>query len=283
MNLKEVFRDYFNELKDEYGENASSGILDLLFEHLGFPKGYRLLNPEIKIDRNQLEKLEEFKSELYKYKPVQYILGYAWFMDMKFIVNSSVLIPRQETEELVHLICKENKEKLLKVKVLDIGTGSGCIAISLSRKMKNAEVSGNDISEEALHIANVNAEKLKANVHFFYDDILNPEDTKYPAGFDIIVSNPPYVTLSEKKYLAPNVLHYEPGTALFVPDKDPLKFYRKILSFASEKLISKGKVYLEINEKYGQEIKDLFEKNNFEKIRIIQDIHGKNRIATGIK
>ncbi len=281
MNLKELFRNYFNDLKNEYGVNESNSILDLLFEDLGYPKEYRLLNPETELNKKQLEKLEKFKNELLEHKPVQYILGYAWFMDMKLMVNSSVLIPRQETEELVHIVYKENRGKLSKV--LDIGTGSGCIAISLSLKMKNAKISGTDISKEALRIAKMNAENLKADVHFFNDDILDPDDTKYPDRLDIIVSNPPYVTLSEKKHISPNVLNYEPGTALFVSDKNPLKYYRKILTFAQEKLTNKGKVYFEINEKYGQEIKDLFEENNFAEIRIISDIHGKNRIATGVK
>ena len=215
-------------------------------------------------------------TQLTAHKPAQYILGYEEFHGLRFQVDERVLIPRPETEELVDLIVKEAATV---TRLLDIGTGSGCIAISLAKHIPQAVVTAWDVSEEALAIAGENNRELKAGVHFEKMDVLSAE----PVGddqYDMIVSNPPYVTESEKNEMEPNVLDWEPGLALFVPDNDPLRFYRRIASLGRKMLRLHGRLYFEINRAYGEEVIQMLHEQGYEELRLIKDISGNDRIVT---
>jgi release factor glutamine methyltransferase len=232
-----------------------------------------------KIEKVNNEEIISIINRINQSEPIQYILGETEFYGRKFKVNKNVLIPRPETEELVDLIIKENK-KQKKIKVLDIGTGSGCIAITLAKELPEAEVCALDISKDALKTANENALMNNAKVDFSHADIIQNLKFKLQ-NLNIIVSNPPYVRESEKKQMHTNILEHEPFTALFVKDEDPLIFYKSIILFAKQHLVENGKCYFEINEKFGQETIALFAENNFSEIRIIKDLQNKDRIAVG--
>ena len=195
-------------------------------------------------------------------------------------MNEHTLIPRPETEELVHAIINENP--ISGLNILDIGTGSGCIPISLAKNLKKANVASADISLEAITKAKENAQLNEVKVEFYHRDILKWQDFEWE-NFDIIVSNPPYVTESEKEKMDDNVLDHEPHTALFVTDHDPLIFYRTIANLAGKHLKQKGKLYFEINESLGKEMIDLLEENNFTNIRLQKDMSGKDRMISAIK
>jgi release factor glutamine methyltransferase len=210
---------------------------------------------------------------LHQQEPIQYIVEKAPFINRDFFVNLSVLIPRPETEELVQLIIKENNTPGLHI--LDIGTGSGCIAITLAKEMPDAQVDGLDISLSALETARYNAQHLQANVNWIQANIL--KDPLPIKKWDIIVSNPPYVCLSEQEQMQPRVLAYEPAQAIFVADETPLLFYEKIIELASTHLRPTGKLYLEINERFGLALAARLTDNHFKDIHIGQDLQGKDR------
>lgn len=266
------------ELKHIYPENEIVSILYFVLEkllNLNKTKIHLIKNKPV---TNELSnKLGPILAELKKQKPVQYIIGECDFYGLKFYVNENVLIPRQETEELVDWIITENKNKALKI--MDIGTGSGCIAISLARNI-NSEVSALDISKKALEIAKNNAAINQVKISFIeFDIIRNDFNQKLDSKFDIIVSNPPYVTEKEKKLLHNNVLQHEPHLALFVNDDKPLLFYDNIANFALKRLNENGKLYFEINEMYGNEIINLLEKKGFQNTILKKDINGKDRMV----
>ena len=221
------------------------------------------------------ERVTGIIARLRRHEPLQYIVGEARFHGHKFKVTPAVLIPRPETEQLVDLIIDENTGSDLRV--LDMGTGSGCIAISLARALKFAQVDALDVSRDALEVARENAEALKVKVRFFESDMLLPQPA---ARYDIIVSNPPYITWSEREAMEPNVKDYEPGQALFVPDNDPLLFYKAIAPYAAQSLERGGRLYLEINQRFGNEVKQLLQDNGFDEVRIIEDSYGNPRFAT---
>ena len=220
------------------------------------------------------ERIADIIARLRCHEPLQYIVGHARFHGHRFKVTPAVLIPRPETEQLVDLIIDENTGSDLQV--LDIGTGSGCIAIALARALKFAQVDALDVSRDALVVARENAAELKVKVRFFESDILSPQP---PARYDIIVSNPPYVCWSEREAMDRNVKDYEPGQALFVPDNDPLLFYKAIAPYAAQSLERGGRLYLEINQRFGNEVKQLLEDNGFDDVRIIDDSYGNPRFA----
>ena len=224
------------------------------------------------------ERVTEIIARLRRHEPLQYIVGSARFHGHRFKVTPAVLIPRPETEQLIDMIIDENSASDLRV--LDMGTGSGCIAISLARALKFAQVDALDVSRDALAVARENAAALKVKVRFFESDMLSPQP---PARYDIIVSNPPYVCWSERESMERNVLDYEPGQALFVPDNDPLLFYKAIAAYAAASLERGGRLYLEINQRFGNEIKRLLEGNGFNEVRIIEDSYGKTRFAAAVK
>lgn len=220
------------------------------------------------------QRITDLIHRLQRHEPLQYIVGNARFHGHKFKVTPAVLIPRPETEQLVDLIVDENKESDLCV--LDMGTGSGCIAISLARALKFAQVDALDVSRDALAVARANAEALQVKVRFFESDMLAPQPA---ATYDIIVSNPPYICWSERESMERNVKDYEPGQALFVPDNDPLLFYKAIVPYAKQSLERGGRLYLEINQRFGAEVKRLLDEHGFDEVRIIDDSYGKVRFA----
>jgi len=218
---------------------------------------------------------------LKEYKPIQYILGETEFFGLNFSVNQSVLIPRPETEELVELILKNHSGENLKI--LDIGTGSGCIAISLAKNMPSAKVYAIDISEDALSVAKENATRNQVEIQFFQQDILAElPDNIFNEKLDIIVSNPPYITPIEKYSIHDNVLKYEPHTALFVPQNNPLLFYERIADIGHSLLNKSGFLYFEINALYGKEICQMLQTKGYSNIKLYQDISGKNRMIEAI-
>ena len=283
-NLVRDCRKYYaSELEKIYGSNEANVLIMILLEHyFGIDRVKIAMKPELRLSESELLTLHFAVKELLKNKPVQYILGETEFCGMRFFVDENVLIPRPETEELVNQLvsCSVNQLHSPSFRILDIGTGSGCIAISIAKLLKDSVVTAVDVSEKALEVAKKNAETNGVNVNFIKDDILNHKNQELlDDQFDIIVSNPPYVCESEKTEMRANVLDYEPSTALFVSDNDPLIFYRKILEFAQTHLKTNGEVWFEINEKLGNEMKDLCQEKGFEKVEIIKDFRERDRVV----
>jgi len=237
-----------------------------------------LQHKDKQLSLNEHVRIQAIIEELKKYRPIQYILGETEFYGLIFKVNENVLIPRPETEELIERIIKEEKPPL---SLLDIGTGSGCIAVTLAKFLSGTEVFALDISEEALEIARQNANNNHADVHFFQHDILKDDPFAFPytsLTFDCIVSNPPYVTLKDKATMAKNVLDYEPHLALFVPQDNPLLFYERIAGFARSRLKKAGSLYLETNSLYGRASAKVLENKKFRNVKLLKDISGNDRI-----
>lgn len=274
--MQDILQNIRKSLSGFYPDNEISGLVRLLIEHVTKSSMPALLSDKnTKITSEEVLKIDKIVECLQRFEPIQYILGETEFYGLPFIVNQDVLIPRPETEELVELILNENKGT--QPQVLDIGTGSGCIAISLQKHLSKAYVKGWDISQKALAVATLNSKNNLVNVTFNQVDILSD----YPTGqhFDIIVSNPPYVLDSEKTDMHTNVLDYEPHTALFVADNDPLLFYNRIADVAIQLLTNGGKLYFEINRAKGQETIKMLENKNFSDIRLIKDISGNDRMV----
>lgn len=234
-----------------------------------------LSKPETKISKKKVEFFFSALKDLKNNKPIQYILKEVYFCDKKFILNEFVLIPRPETEELVSWFLENHNEKYSEKTILDIGTGSGCIAIIIKLKRTNWKVKSMDISEKCLNLAKINAKKYSVKVNFYKRDILNIEN--WDSKLDYIISNPPYVAKFEKKDMDLNVLNYEPQSAIFVENNDPLIFYKKIIDFAERNLKKRGYLYLEINPLFCNDIKILFEKSNLEIKKIKKDFFEKKR------
>ncbi len=292
-NLVRDCRKYYaGELEKIYGSDEANALIIILLEHyFNIDRVKIAMDSELRLSESELLTLHFAVKELLKNKPIQYILGETEFCGMRFLVDENVLIPRPETEELVNKLAvapnssfrpkRSGVEKSpTHISILDIGTGSGCIAISLAKLLKDSAVTAVDVSEKALEVAKKNAEANEVNVTFIKDDILNPQNRDLLNGqFDIIVSNPPYVCESEKSEMRANVLDYEPSTALFVSDNDPLIFYRKILEFAQKALKPNGEVWFEINEKFGKEMQDLCFDMGFNNIEIIKDFRERERVV----
>ena len=228
---------------------------------------------------NEQKRLDDILVRLQKLEPIQYIIGTEEFYGLTFEVNKHVLIPRPETGELVDWIIREHKYG--RVKILDIGTGSGCIAVSLTKNLEEAEVVSWDVSEKALQVAERNCRRNGVRVTLEQRDVLLAS----PAGeqFDVIVSNPPYITEKEKANMSANVLEWEPELALFVPDDSPLLFYRKIAELGRDMLVSGGRLYFEINERFGMEMIRMLEKKGFSEVVLRKDLFGKDRMIRAIK
>ena len=280
--VRDCRRHYASELENIYGSNEANALIMILLEHcFGIDRVKMALEPELRLSESELLTLHFAVKELLKNKPIQYVIGETEFCGMRFFVEKGVLIPRPETEELVNQLVSYSVNQLhsQSFRIIEIGTGSGCIAISLAKLLKNSVVTAVDVSEKALEIAKKNAEANGVDVQFVLDDILNPKKPELIDNqYDIIVSNPPYVCESEKKEMRANVLDYEPSSALFVSDNDPLIFYRKILEFAQKTLKPDGQVWLEINEKFGTEMQNLCLEKGFKNVEIIKDFRGKDRI-----
>jgi release factor glutamine methyltransferase len=266
-----------SELQGLYPDTEIKSFSNLIIEKVsGFSRTEIIVNKNTLFSVEQRHVIENFIEKLKEYVPIQYILGETEFFGLPFHVNESVLIPRPETEELVDWIRNEN-DRNANPGILDIGTGSGCIAISLKHEFTNATVDAFDISEKALETAQSNATLNKLEVTFSKVDILNTPEMEQK--WDIIVSNPPYVTELEKSEISPNVLDYEPHLALFVPDNDPLLFYRCIAIFAQQHLKPRGKLYFEINRQFGKATVDLLTAMGFGNVELRKDISGNDRMV----
>jgi release factor glutamine methyltransferase len=280
QTIKDIRFYLSSELQDTYPEQEIRAVTNIIIRNvLELSTHLHAYLNDAPVDSAQALKIINIANELKSGKPIQYILGETYFYGCKLKLNSSTLIPRQETEELVDLIIHENKG--YRGRIIDFGTGSGCIAVSIASNLPGSIVIATDISREALLIAAENASLNNVQVSFVEDDILNP----YTARFEkagIIVSNPPYVRESEKLLMNRNVLDFEPHIALFVADSDPLVFYDGILKKGSEILESPGKIYLEINEALGKPMVQLLESYGYSDIKVIRDINGKERIIKGI-
>ena len=282
MTIKKYRQYFINSLEDLYSIEELQSIFYLLAEKL---LHLSRIDITLQLD-NTLTSDEEINfnqaiDRLKIYEPVQYILGETEFFGYPFLVNKQVLIPRPETEELVSWIIEDVDKK--ETTILDIGTGSGCIAISLAKKLNSAVVSAIDISNKAIEVAKKNALINNVNVEYSSVDVLNFEDKlvlqdKWKSKFDIIVSNPPYVRMQEKKLMQLNVIDHEPDIALFVEDDDPLLFYRRISELSRQYLKHNGTLYLEINEYLGVEMEKMLNEAGFKHVELKKDMFGKNRM-----
>lgn len=280
-NMHPLILHIAHSLTEIYSRQEAQNIAKLvLTDALGIDLLDLYTGKDIKLSDLQQKKLNEILIRLQNNEPLQYVLGKAQFCELTFHVASGVLIPRQETEELVALI-KQDNEKRVGLRILDMGTGSGCIAIALCSLLPDANVSGWDISEEALAQACANNKQLHAQVKFFRQDLfaVNPQEYQ----FDLIVSNPPYITQKEKQDMDANVLDWEPSLALFVPDDDPLLFYRQIARLGRTMLADGGSLYFEINTLYGDETCEMLRQSGYRKIEMIRDVFGRNRFIRSEK
>lgn len=288
MRLRDILDIYHKELDEQFGSEEVNSFFNLVIEHyLNLNKIHLVLEPEYAITKTEEQPLFEALSQLKLERPIQYILGETEFYGLPFKVNTFTLIPRPETEELVDWIIKYELDtnNASQLQILDIGTGSGCIAISLAKHLPKAKVSAIDVSEEALLIAKQNADLNAVEVTFIKEDILqsSPSVSDSKFRYDIIVSNPPYVRNLEKKDIRPNVLNNEPHLALFVEDENPLQFYTAICQYAQTNLNEGGKLYFEINEYLGEEMLKLLKEFKFTSVELKTDIFGKDRMITGLK
>ncbi|MDR1699432.1 MAG: peptide chain release factor N(5)-glutamine methyltransferase [Prevotellaceae bacterium] len=274
--MKQSLAHIRTSLAGIYPESEINALIRLIFETVcGWNATQFLLNKEVVLSDTQRKEIEVIVCRLRKHEPVQYILGKADFYSLLFEVNENTLIPRPETEELVDWVISEYKN--FAGKLLDIGTGSGCIAVSLAKHLPQMDVSAVDISEKALETAGRNAKKNDVKIHFQQCDILM-ENQKIIGNFDVIVSNPPYVLESEKAEIQSNVLQYEPHKALFVPNENTLLFYKAIADFSVKKLNENGSLYLEINRMFGKETAEMLAGKGFSSIEIRKDLSGNDRM-----
>lgn len=282
MRLSDLKKLFFDTLREIYPKEEIGSFLNILAgAYLQMNRLEMALSPEKELTPDQLEQFKEALERLQQHEPVQYITGKSEFFGLQFAVNKNVLIPRPETEELVEWILNDLQEQKNKdLEILDIGTGSGCIAIALAKNLPQAKVSAMDISPEALKTARDNALKNEVQVEFLAQDILKTEGL--PKKYDVIVSNPPYVRELEKEEMQKNVLDFEPASALYVQDADPLLFYEKITELAAGALKPSGTLYFEINQYLGKETEALLRKKDF-LTSLKKDIFGVDRMLKGVK
>ena len=281
--MQQFLKDLQTSLKGEYSESEIHVLGMLILEKLtGFSRIWLLIHKELKLNDEQNIIASQYLERLKNHEPIQYILGETEFYGLKFKVNPSVLIPRPETEELVEWVKPPHPPKGEFLSgtptLLDVGTGSGCIAVALKKKFPSANVSAMDISPEALALAKENAALNEVNIEFIQDDILHPAATD--RKWDVIVSNPPYIPASEQRYLHKNVTDFEPHLALFVQDNDPLIFYRKIAEFALSHLTAGGRLYVEIHQSLGRQCCQLLESMGFQSVELRKDLSGNDRMIS---
>jgi release factor glutamine methyltransferase len=294
MKLAAAERYIRNSLESIYPTNEAVIMADMLLEHFtSFSKGDRLMNKEADLTQQQEVAIHKGVERLLKHEPIQYIMNKCWFYGMELFVDPSVLIPRPETEELVAWIINDVRASGYNVfsrgpadadetdllKILDVGTGSGCIALALKKAMPQAEVWGCDLSEEALNVARRNGSALDIRVDFQGLNFLDQLQQKQLPTVNILVSNPPYIPIRDKDLMNKNVVEHEPHTALFVPDEDPLIFYRALAKFASSRLHENGSIYMEIHEDLGNDVVRLFSDEGYNKIELRKDMQQKNRMV----
>lgn len=281
-SVGKVIKIFRNQLISIYPLTEINSFLEIILENeLDFSKIDIIMKEDELISEQQVHNIFSIIDRLKKHEPIQYIIGKTWFYDLEFTVEKGVLIPRPETEELVNQMIKENM-KSNNLNVLDIGTGSGCIAISLKSNLPNSNIWAYDISDTALAIAKKNAKSNNCDINFVHQDILKTTNQIENIKFDIIVSNPPYVTKKEAEIMNKNVLDYEPHLALFVENSNPLLFYKAIANYAKLNLKSTGSLYFEINEAYGNNVYEILKILGYQKIVINKDLNGKDRFVSAI-
>lgn len=294
MNINKAYKYLLDEMLSAFERDEAETITRIVFEDVfALKPSAVVLDAEKEFDESEFIRLKDLSVRLKNHEPLQYVTGKSYFYGNEFTVTPAVLIPRPETEELVEWVCSSRQlavgslqraahlQTSDNLKILDIGTGSGCIAISLKENISNAEVFAIDISSDALAVAEKNAAQLNQQIHFAQADILelqNPFDIQ----FDCIVSNPPYISESEADYLDKNVIAFEPQIALFAKGEDPLIFYKRIIAFAEINLKSGGQLFFEINQQYGNEVLKLLQHNNFKNTELKKDINGNDRMVRGV-
>jgi len=284
MTLNEARTVLTKELKSIYENEELKNIIDLVLEHItGLPRIEQVRNKIPYLTCTQLEDLDTITERLKQNEPVQYVLGEAWFAGMKFKVNKHVLIPRPETEELVDWVVKQYAIDTRQLAIIDIGTGSGCIPITLKKKLPEAKVSAIDVCSEALFTVTENAIALDAEVDLMLLDFLDEEKWKELGQYDVIISNPPYVRQSEVNTMHTRVKNFEPHLALFVPDTDAWLFYKKLADFSLQHLSPGGSLFVEINEALGESIINLFKEKGLINIELRKDMQGKDRMIRAIR
>ena len=278
-SLADIKEEFENSLSEIYPKREVESIFLLAVEHvLGWSRLKMGAEINTLLNKSQIIDFKFIKDLLIKSVPIQYAIGSTEFYGLEFSVNEHVLIPRQETEELVRWVLNTIQQtRLAEPKIVDIGTGSGCIPISIDKNLNNAKVFGLDVSINALEVANKNNKINDTKVHFYELDVLQDDLSNY-SDIDVIVSNPPYVLPSEKQLMHSNVLNHEPHLALFVEENDPLVFYKRIAQLALESLKKRGFLFFEINERYGQETLNLLVSVGYEEIIVKKDINGKDRM-----
>ena len=298
MKLVEAERYLKDHLETIYDQEESAKIASLAIEHItGLTKTERVSKAQQQLSSGQVKQLEEDLQRLQQHEPIQYIMNKTWFYGMELYVDKNVLIPRPETEELVQWIVDDVKasgkdvfiqkqmesDKTTQLKILDVGTGSGCIPLALKKTMPKAEVWGCDISEEALNIARRNGSALNIRVDFQGTNFLDSTQQKLLPTVDIIVSNPPYVPLKDKQQMNANVVDHEPHTALFVADEDPLIFYKTLADFGKKRLYENGRIYMEIHEETGKDLVNFFKETGYNNVELKKDMQGKDRMIRAEK
>lgn len=270
-------------ISEAYPEPEAGAVAQLVLEHVLQKSRMQLrLGQKEEITAEQETQVQRAVARLQQQEPVQYVLGEAHFYGLDLLVDARVLIPRPETEELVDLVLKEYKGQA-GLQVLDICTGSGCIPLALAANLKDADIYGLEISEGALAVAGANAARYKLSVTWLQQDVYEPVQRIKPGSLDIITSNPPYVLEEEKRQMRPNVLAFEPHLALFVPDNDGLKYYKRITEAGLQLLKNGGKLYFEINERYGEQVQTLLLQAGFAEAAVVQDLSRKDRIVRAIR
>jgi len=296
MQIQEAFILLRNDLVALYGERESTLISHWVIEHItGLTRSARLIHNTDSFTAEQESDFHKFKHELLQWRPVQYVLGEAWFCGMKFFVDERVLIPRPETEELVEAVDSRqltvDSQQLDRrsnseggpIRVLDVGTGSGCIAVSLKKKKPEWEIWAVDLSTDALEVAKQNARSLAAEINFVQIDMLNEKSRADLPVFDMIISNPPYIPLKDKAEMRENVLLHEPHLALFVSNDDPLIFYKEIIRFANTHLKHAGSLFFEIHDQLAEQVVSLLSANNYDQIFLKKDMQDRDRMISAIK
>ncbi|CAN5247784.1 peptide chain release factor N(5)-glutamine methyltransferase [soil metagenome] len=283
MTITEYYHEFILKLSHIYDKSEATNIADWVIENItGIKRLDRVTNKHRLLSESEFEKLQNVLSRLLKYEPVQYVLNESWFYKMKFYVDKNVLIPRPETEELVEWIVEEYKLNKNKLRILEVGSGSGCIAIALKKQLPDVLITSVDISEDALKVARKNALQHQCDIHFLKIDFLNNHSCESLSDFDLIVSNPPYIPIAEKDSLNKNVTAFEPHAALFTEDNDPFIFYKKIAEFGKQHLRENGKIFVEMHEKYAAETENVFRNFNL-KTELKKDLFGRDRMLCAYK
>ena len=286
MRIKEAYLELQHAIQALYEKREAANIAELVLEKItGLSRSQRLIQHDQLLEQQQLEEFETCKEALQSGRPVQYVIGSSWFQDMLFKVDERVLIPRPETEELVELIkehyAQKSQEQKNNFRIIDIGTGSGCIAISLKKRFPSWEVWALDKSKKAIALASENGKLLDADISFVELDILSEAKNDSLPAYNAIVSNPPYIPKNEERELHKHVREHEPHEALFVTNQDPLQFYKAIIDFSSHHLLRGGMIFFETHESYAASVKQLMEEHDFEEVQVKKDMQGKDRIVWG--